>query len=161
MSNLPRTPRNIKTTPSTRYLTKLSELPPCPPQTSLHNHIHTQITRQSIQSLKDNTQLHGRPPDIHPSESTLPREDRVHLARLRCGHHPALLSYQKRLDDSADDTCPGSITQTPNIKHIMEDCTAHFHTRQQHNIHSLRDLLERPAPAMAYLKATGLLGQTV
>ena len=140
MSNHPHTPRNIKTTPSTRYLTKLNELPPCPPQTSLHNHIHTQITRQSIQSLIDNTQLHGRPPDIHPSETTLPREDRVHLARLRCGHHPALLSYQKRLDYSAGDNGPRCNTQTYNIKHIMEDCTAHIHTCQRRNIHSLRDL---------------------
>ena len=161
MSNHPHTPRNIKTTPSTRYLTKLRELPPCPPRTSLHNHIHTQITRQSIQSLKDNTQLHGRPPDIHPSETTLPREDRVHLARLRCGHHPALLSYQKRLDDSADDTCPGCNTHTHNIKHIMEDCITHNHIRQQHNIHSLRDVWERPVQAVAYLRASGLLGQTV
>ena len=95
------------------------------------------------------------------SETTLTHEDRVHLANLRCGHHLALLSYQKRLDDSADDTCPGCNTQTLNIKHIMEDCTAHIHTRQQHNIHSLRDLWESPVLAMTYLRASELFGQTV
>jgi len=160
MTDHPHTPKNIKTTPCTRYHTQLlSSLPPRPHQTSFQKHIHTQITRRSIQSLKDNTLLHARPPDIHPTELTLPREDRVHLARLRCGHHPALLSYQKRLDDAVGDACPGCNTAPHTIKHIMEDCTAHNHLRQQHNTHTLRDLWESPVPAMAFLRASGLFNQ--
>ena len=160
MAEHPHTPRNIKTTPKTLYHTQiLSSLPPRPPQTSFQKHIHTQITRRSIHSLKDNTQLHARPPDIHPSESSLSREDRVHLARLRCGHHPALLSYQKRLNDTVQDTCPGCNTAPHTIKHIMEDCTAHNHTRQQHNIQSLRSLWESPVSAVAFLRDSGLFGQ--
>ncbi|KAG0720028.1 hypothetical protein GWK47_007032 [Chionoecetes opilio] len=45
-------------------------------------HIHTQITYRSIQSLKDNTQLPAIPLDIHPSESSFPCEDRVHLSGM-------------------------------------------------------------------------------
>ncbi|KAG0727323.1 U6 snRNA-associated Sm-like protein LSm2 [Chionoecetes opilio] len=33
------------------------------------------------------------------------QQHRVHLAGLRCGHHPAPLSYQKRLDGSLVDAC--------------------------------------------------------
>ncbi|KAK3882652.1 hypothetical protein Pcinc_012988 [Petrolisthes cinctipes] len=157
----PHMPRNIKTTPSTRYHTQiLSPLTPCTPQTNLQKHIHTQITHQSIETLKNNTQLHARPPDIHPPESFLPREDRVHLARLRYGHNPALLTYQKRLDGAITDACPGCNTAPHSIKHIMEDCNTHNHTRQQHNIHSLRVLWESPVQAMTLLRSSGLLGQT-
>ena len=160
MAQHPPTPRHIKTTPSTLYHTEiLSSLPPRPPQTSFQKHIHTQITHRSIQALKDNTLLHARPPDIHPSESSLPREDRVHLARLRCGHHPALQSYQKRLDDAVGDACPGCNTSPHTIKHIMEDCTQHNQLRQQHNIHSIRALWESPTSAMAYLRGSGLFTQ--
>ncbi len=161
MAEHPHTPRNIKTTPSTLYHTQiLSSLPPRPPDTSFQKHIHTQITHRSIQSLKNNTQLHARPPEIHPTESLLPREDRVHLARLRCGHHPALLTYQKRLDDSVADACPGCNTTPHTIKHILEDCISHNHLRQQHNIHSVRDMWESPVSVMAFLRSTGLFGQT-
>ena len=159
MAEHPHMPRNIKTTPSHRYTQILSSLPPRSPQTGIKKHIHTHITHRSIVTLKDNTLLRARPPDIHPSETSLPREDRVHLARLRCGHHPALLSYQKRLDDSIVEDCPGCNTAPHNIKHIMEDCTAHNHTRQQHNIHSLRDMWESPVQAIAFLRDSGLFGQ--
>ncbi|KAG0711424.1 hypothetical protein GWK47_020637 [Chionoecetes opilio] len=106
----------------------------------------------------DNTQLLARPPDIHPSEYSLPREDRVHLARLRYRQHPALLSYQKRLDGSIADACPGCNTTPNTIKHIMEDCTVRNHTHQQHNIHSMKAPWESPVQAMTYLRRLGLFG---
>ena len=93
------TARNIKKTPSREYTRKLTTLPPCPPRTGIKKHIHTHLTREYIGNLENNRLLGARPPDIHPSETSLPRVDRVHLARLRCGHHPALLSYRKILDD--------------------------------------------------------------
>ena len=160
MAEHPHMPRNIKTAPSTHYQQLLESLTPRQPQTSLKKHIHTQITHRSIQTLKPNNQLLTRPPDIHPSESTLPREDWVHLARPRCGHHPALLTYQKRLDGALLDACPGCNTAPHTIKHIMEDCTIHDHSRQQHNIHSLRALWESPVRAITFLGGSGLLGQT-
>ena len=153
------TPRNIKETPSRQYTKKLAELPPRPPRTSIKKHIHTHLTSRSIGKLDDNKLLHAKPPDIHPSESSLPREDRVHLARLRCGHHPALLSFRETLDASIADVCPDCNTAPHSIEHIMENCNAHNHTRQQHNIHSLRDLWESPVQAVAFLRSTGLFGQ--
>lgn len=62
---------------------------------------HTQIHQ-----LKDNTMLHARPPNIHPSESLLLQSERVFLQKLHCGHHPALLEYQKQLDDVVVNACP-------------------------------------------------------
>ena len=160
ISEHPNRPKFIKTTPRKLYHTDtLAKLPPCPPQTSLRKHIYTHITHRSINPLKNNTMLGDKPPEIHPSESSLPREDRVHLARLRCGHHPALLGYQKRLDDSLSDVCTGCNTAPHNIKHIMEDCTALNYTRQQHNIHNMRELWESPGRAVAFLRESGLFGQ--
>ena len=154
------TPRNIKKTPSREYTRKLATLPARPPRTGIKKHIHTHLTREYIEGLENNRLLHARPPEIHPSETSLPREDRVHLTRLRCGHHPALLSYQKKLDASIADVCPDCNTAPHSIQHIMENCTTHNHTRQQHNIHSLRDLWESPEQAVAFLRSTGLFGQT-
>lgn len=67
-------------------------------QTGFQKHSHIQYTHRSILLLKSNSWLHAPPPDLHPSVSFLPKEDRVYLARLRCRHHPATLRYQKRLD---------------------------------------------------------------
>ena len=136
MAEHPHMPRNIKTTPSRHYTQILASLPPRPPQTGIKKHIHTQITHSSINKLKNNTLLAARPPDTHPSETSLPREDRVHLARLRCGHHPALLSYQKRWDKSVVDTCPGCNSAPHTIKHIIEDCTTHHKTHHRRLHHT-------------------------
>ena len=45
-----------------------------------------------------------------------PFEDRIYLARLRCGHHPTLQAYQNRLDESVPDTC----TDWTLAPHTME-----------------------------------------
>ncbi|KAG0716507.1 FGFR1 oncogene partner 2 [Chionoecetes opilio] len=81
---------------------------------------------------------------------------RVHLARLRCGHQPALLSYQARLDGPIVDACPGCNTAPHTIKHVIEDCNTHKHTHQQHNMHSLKALWQNPVQAMAFLRSSGL-----
>ena len=157
MAHHPHTPRNIKVTPTIHYHTQISSsLPPYSPQISLQKHIHTQIAHHSI---KDKTQMLAQPQDIYPSESSLYREDRVHLARLRCGCHPALLSYQKRLDGSIANACPGCNTSSHTVKHITEDCTANNHTCQQHNIHPMKTLWESPVQATVYLWNSGSFGQ--
>ncbi|KAK4296700.1 hypothetical protein Pmani_030825 [Petrolisthes manimaculis] len=51
------------------------------------------------------------------------------------------------------DACPGCNTAPHTIKHIIEDCNTHNHTRQQHNIHSPRALWESPVQAMAFLRS--------
>ena len=157
MANHTLPPRNLKTktTPHRRYVTEiLSSLPPCPPNTSLKKHIHRQITHRSINSLKDNTLLQARPPEIHPSESELPHSDRV-LRSMRCGHHLALMSYQKRLDDAMVDAFPECNASPHSVSHIMEHCTSYDHLKTTHNIHSVRDLWDCPVQAAAFLRETG------
>ena len=128
----------------------------------MNKNIHTYFSSRAIQHLGQNTVLQATPPEIHSSEKTLDRADRVHLTRLRSGHHPALLSYRKRLelDGITDDTCPNCRLGTHNITHIMEHCTAHTTLRHRHNINSVRDLWDNPIRAVAYLRSTGLLTQT-
>ena len=94
------TPLSIKTTPQALYTGLLNTIPQ-----HAGSHIHTHFTNITIQKLGPNTILGTPPPEIHHSELALPRADRVHLSRLRCGHHSALVTYQKRIDDSADEVC--------------------------------------------------------
>merc|ERR1711888_146260 len=104
-------PRIQKQSPNTMYSRILSEIPaPSPPAAELTNgHIHTHLTRQAISSMAHNTVLGRQPPAVDIAESTLCRRDRVHLARLRCGHHPALREHQHRMEREGapvDPTCP-------------------------------------------------------
>ena len=94
------TPHSIKTTPQSLYTGLLNTIP----QHS-SSHIHTHFTNLSIQKLGLNTILGTPPPEIHHSELALPRADRVHLSRLHCGHHTALATYRKRIDDSVNEVC--------------------------------------------------------
>ena len=155
--------RNIKQSPHKHYQTLFSTIPPLAnPTLSMKKHLHTHFTCRAIQQLDRNTVLQAPPPDIHPSEVTLSRTDRVHLARLRAGHHPSLLSYQYRfgLGGTTDDTCPACRIGPHSITHIMGHCTAHATLRRRHNINGVRNLWDYPTGAVAYLRATGLLGQT-
>ncbi|MPC71394.1 hypothetical protein E2C01_065670 [Portunus trituberculatus] len=53
---------------------------------------------------------------------------------MRCENHPALLSYQKRLDDSVSDACPGCKTAPHTMNHIMENCTQSPMPTTQHTL---------------------------
>lgn len=52
---------------------------------------------------QNNTQMFARPPNMHPP----PLLDRLHLAKLWCTHHPALLGNQKRVDGVIKDVYLG------------------------------------------------------
>ena len=78
-------PRSIKTTPQALYNGLLNTI-----RQHSSSHIHTHFTNIAIQKLGPNTMLGTPPPEIHHSELALPHADRVHLNRLRCGHHTAL-----------------------------------------------------------------------
>ena len=145
------TPRSIKTTPQALY-TGLNTIP----QHS-SSHIHMHFTNLVIQKLGPNTILGTHPSEIHHSELALPRADRVHLNRLRCGHHTALATYQKRIDDSVDEVCTHC---THSLTHIMTLCPALTHIRAQHNISSPLDLWHSLANCLLFLRGANLLGQT-
>ena len=149
------TPRSIKTTPQALYTLLLNTIP----QHS-SSHIHAHFTNLSIQKLGSNTILGTPLPQIHHSELALPRADRVHLSRLRCGHHTALATYRKRIDDSVVEVCTHCSTGTHSLTHIMTHCPALMHIRAQHNISSPPDLRHSPANCLLFLRGAGLLGQT-
>ena len=128
------------------------------PNTS--SHIHTHFTNVAIQKLGPSTILGTPPPEIHNSELALPLSDRVHLSRLRCGHHTALATYRKRIDDSVDEVCTHCNTGTHSLTHIMTHCPALTHIRTQHNISSPLDLWHSPANCLLFFRGVGMLGQT-
>ena len=92
------TPYIIKTTPQALCTGLLNTIP----QHS-SSHVHMHFTNITIQKLSPNTILGTSPPEMYHSEQALRREDRVHLCRLRCGHHIALATNQKRIHDSVDE----------------------------------------------------------
>ena len=149
MVHNPHTPINIKTTPSTHHTNSTITTTMSSP-----NQIFTPRS-PTVPSLKDNIQLLASPPDIHPSELSIPCEDRIHLSRLWCRHNPTLLTYQKRLDESVVDACPGS---SHLMKQITEQYTANSHTRQQDHIHLMKPMWENPVQAMVYLRSLTLFG---
>ena len=92
------TPCSIKTTPQALYTGLLNTIP----QHS-RSHIQMHFTNIAIQKLGPNTILFTPPPEIHHSEPALPCADRVQINRVHCGHHTALATYRKRIDDSVDE----------------------------------------------------------
>lgn len=52
--------------------------------------------------------------------------------------------------------CPGYNTPPHTIKHIMDDCTWHNLTCQEHNIHSLRAVWESLVQAKTFLRGSGV-----
>ena len=114
------TPRGIKTTPQALYTGFLDTI-----HQHCSSHIHTHFTNLAILKLFSNTTLGTPPPEIHHLELALPRADRVNLSRLRCGHHTALATYRKRIDDSTDEVCTHCSTGTHSLRHIITHCPTH------------------------------------
>ena len=152
--------RNIRKTPAHYYSTLYNTLPPTPQNTSLRTHIHTHFTNRGITRMQPNTILDKHPPPISDEELTLSREERVHLSRLRCGHHPALPSYTKRINLTDTDTCTLCNNAEGNLEHIILHCP-HIQThRLRYNIQSLEHLWTRPVEVYNFLHDAGVLQST-
>ena len=95
---------------------------PTPSNTSLRTHIHTTYTTRAILSFRPNSLLGTRPPPVASSEAVLPRPDRVHLSRLRCGHHPSLPSYMHRIGRAASDLCNFCSLAPGSVSHFLLHC---------------------------------------
>ena len=139
------TPRSIKTPPQALYTGLLNTI--LQHSSPSHPHHFTNIAKQK---LCPNTILGTPPPEIHHSEHGLPRADRVHLSRLRCGHHTALATYRKRSGDSVDEVCTHCNTRTHSLTHIMNHCPTLTH-RAQYNIISPPGLWHSPANCLLFL----------
>ena len=157
MQNHPPTPRQIVQTPQRYYSHILSSIPPPQDNTSSHKHIHTHLTRTTLASAADNTVLGHPPPPISSTETQLSRAERVHLARLRCGHHPSLHAYRHRIGLEDTDICPDCQAAPHTITHILLECPSWQSNRQHHNITSPLQMWEEPQQVVAFLREVGFL----
>ena len=151
------TPRRIHKTPATHYGSLLSQIPPVPPRRTEKSWIHERFVSEYLSHPSDNSILGEPPPLIADSESSLPRESRVHLARLRCGHHPSLLTYQNRIDQTVDPTCRYCGETRETISHLLEDCPPLSILRAAHGVQDVSHLWSRPAETIEFLRSAGLL----
>ena len=100
-------------------------LPPIPDDTSLRTHIHTVYTSRTLDIYPVNSILGTLPHHINTqAESHLPREDRVHLSRLRCGHHTDIPAYMDRIGQAPNPDCPHCNSAESTIEHILLHCPA-------------------------------------
>ena len=151
------TRRHIHTTPSAHYTALRAMIPPLPPQRSESSWLHESFVARALAAAPSNNVLGEAPLPISPDELSLPRQDRVHLARLRCGHHPALLSYENRLRPEVDPTCRWCGTTSETVSHIFQECEAVSGDRLAAGISSSRDLWTRPGVALGFLRSIGLV----
>ena len=86
--------------------------------------IHTNIVRDTTDSLGPNRVLAQQPPPIDPTETYLPRQTRVTLSQLRSGHCARLLSYQAKIGKSPNNLCPDCGIHPHTTNHLF-DCPAH------------------------------------
>jgi hypothetical protein len=68
--------------------------------------LHTETVKAVRNRRKPNRVLSTPPPEIHPSESELPRRHRTVLSQLRSDWCKDLKSYQKLIRKAPDDLCP-------------------------------------------------------
>ena len=147
---------NMKNSPALLYTNILNNIPPPTDNTSLHKHIHNHIASEVVQNRTANKILNHPPPPIHHSETTLTREDRVHLSRMRCGHHPEINSYKNKLDPNHSPYCPHCPHALHTVEHIFSHCHPLAHYRLIHNIQSSLSLWTRPTAAAGFLRSIGL-----
>jgi hypothetical protein len=81
--------------------------------------LHTEAVRAYLLSTGVNPVLGSKPPDIHPTEETLPRVHRTTLAQLRSGKCSSLQTYQFFIASASDDICPACHTAPQSTNHLF------------------------------------------
>ena len=122
LHHAPPTPRDIHRTLTVHYSSLYSQIPPIPTRRTEKLWIHDQFVSEYLSQAPVNSILGEPPPLISNSESFLPRESRVHLARLRFENHPLLLTYQNMRDQITNLVCWYCGTGVENITHLLENC---------------------------------------
>ena len=146
------------TTPAQFYQESLDSLPPLPNNVSLHTHIHTTFTQRTLDTFPPNTLLGAPPPITNTArEQHLPREDRVHLSRLRCGHHTSIPTYMHRIGLAPDPTCTHCNNAEGTVEHVLLHCPALQIHRDRHHIQALEHLWERPEEIVGFLRDASLI----
>ena len=93
------TEAHTHTTPSSHYMALRAVILPLP-----RVHGFESVVARTLASVPSNTLLGEASPSISFDEGCLHWLDRVHLARILCGHHLALCSYENRLHPVFDST---------------------------------------------------------
>ena len=106
--------------------------------------LHSDAVREALDSYAPNRVLGTPPPEIHFSESLLPRPIRSELSRLRSGFSRKLNSYMSRIDTSIEDKCPSCQGSPHNTIHLF-NCPDNPTPLEVH------DLWTRPAEAARFL----------
>jgi hypothetical protein len=106
--------------------------------------IHTAAVRDYLASAPPNKVLGTRPPDIHPSEESLPRICRTTLSQLRSDYCSSLNSYQFFINAINDDECPECNISPHSTSHLFS-CPSHPTTL------TVLDLWYKPVQAAAFL----------
>ena len=151
------TRRHLHHTPASHYGSLRTLLPPLPEGRSEQSWIHEYFVTRCLDASPSNSLLGEAPPTISTDETLMSRADRVHLARLRCGHHPALLSYECRLREDTDPTCRWCGNLPESLPHLLEDCLGLTAERTTCGVTHTRDLWSRPSQVLRFLRLAGLL----
>ena len=151
------TRRHIHTTPSSHYTALRAMIPPLPLGRSEISWLHQNFVARVLAGAPPNTLLWKVPPPVNSDEADLHRQERVHLARLRCGHHLALRSYESRLRPEVDPTCRWYGEGQETISHIFQECPQLAVERADAGVSNPRDLWDAPAVALRYAGAIGLI----
>ena len=151
------TSRSLRTTPASCYSALHSYLPPTPLDRNRNAWIHQQSVSRHLESAPQNSLLGEPPPPISEEELLLPRVDRVHLARLRCGHHPSVPAYEHRIRPDLDPCCRWCQGVPETVLHLFEECPNLVGHRSAANITSVRALWDSPSSSLSFLRAVGVL----
>jgi hypothetical protein len=83
--------------------------------------IHSEIVKNSIDSLKPNKLLQSTPPLVDCSETTLPRKDRCTLAQIRSGKSSLLMEYLHKVNPQkyTSPLCPLCSTSPHDSQHLF------------------------------------------
>ena len=85
--------------------------------------IHTNKVQEHLGSIQVNTLINAKPPEIHKSEISLPRQTRRLLAQLRAQKCPLLKQYLHNIGKADTPNCPLCRTHAHNTVHLF-DCRA-------------------------------------
>ena len=151
------TRRHIHTTPSDRYSQLSAQIPPLPPLRTERSWIHEFFVSRALSEAAPNSILGEAPPPINPDELSLARGCRVHLARLRCGHHLGLHSYENRIRPEEDPNCRWCGSSPETISHLFGECPRLAGERGASGVGDPRDLWAAPSASLDFLRSIGVV----
>ena len=132
-------------------------IPYLPLERSESSWLHQNFVARALADAPPNTLLGEAPPPVNPDKADLHRQERVHLARLRCGHHLTLRSYESCLRPEGDPAFRWCGEGQETITHIFQECPQLAVERADAGVSNPRDLWGAPAVALRFAEAIGLI----